>query len=278
MDKQLQVELPVIGMTCANCVAAVERNLRKEQGVRSADVNFATESAEVTYDADDVSLQTLVNRVKRAGYSVALGELELRLETFSDPSSGNILSRQLLGLKGVSDVSIDSVEGTVLVSFLPTELSVQAIKEKVENWGYRILSEGNIVGDVEESARLAEINHKKKLLYVGMFFTIPLFLISMSVDFGILPMSWMHTSWYPWLLFALATPVQFYVGWQFHRGGIMPSAMRSEHGRLVAWLDCCLPELGVRLLAWASVILNSAVILTLFSRKMLSRAKEDMKP
>jgi len=279
MDKHLQVELPVIGMTCANCVAAVERNLRKEQGVRYADVNFATESAEVTYDADDVSLQTLVNRVKRAGYSVALGELELRLETFSDPSSANVLSKRLLDLKGISEVSIDSVDGNVLVTFLPTALSVNAIKEKVEGWGYRILSEGNVVGDIEESARLAEINHKKKLLYVGMFFTIPLFLISMSVDFGILPMSWMHTSWYPWLLFALATPVQFYVGWQFHRGAY--NALRNgaanmdvlvSMGSTAAYLSSVFALFGLgRVLFFET----SAVILTLISLgKMLeARAK-----
>ncbi|MBN1264106.1 MAG: heavy metal translocating P-type ATPase [Anaerolineales bacterium] len=205
-------------MTCANCVAAVERNLKKEEGVLSAEVNFATETADVIFNTDKVALPDLVSRVKRAGYGVAMGELELRLESLSDISLANALKKRLTEVPGIVLVEIDTVEQSVNIMFLPTELSVQEIKKSVETWGYTILSEGKVVGDVEQAARLKEIGHKKHMLKVGLLFTVPLFIISMSVDLGLLPHSLMETDWYPWLLFALSTPVQFYVGWQFHRG------------------------------------------------------------
>ena len=50
-----QLTLPVIGMTCANCVAAVERNAKKAEGVTDATVNFAAEKVTVSYDLEKVA-------------------------------------------------------------------------------------------------------------------------------------------------------------------------------------------------------------------------------
>lgn len=218
MSQKLEVRVPVLGMTCANCVAAVERNLKKESAVESADVNFATETAEVVYTAGEVELTDLIARVKRAGYGVATGEYELTIESLSDSSVSNALRRKLLDVKGIVEVSVDPVAESAVITFLPTELRTQDIRKKVEDLGYRILAEGRVVGDVEEAARKKEIESKLRVLYFGLIFTVPLFIISMSVDFGILPVQWKTETWYRWLLFALATPVQIYVGRVFFRG------------------------------------------------------------
>lgn len=60
--------LPVEGMTCASCVARVERALRKVDGVSSAVVNLATEKATVTLERGDVTLDALSEAVSEAGY------------------------------------------------------------------------------------------------------------------------------------------------------------------------------------------------------------------
>jgi len=74
------------------------------------------------------------------------------------------------------------------------------------------------VEDAERIAREAEINKQRHLLVTGLIFTIPLFLISMSRDLGLLPPQLASAAWLDWVLLALATPVQFYVGWDYYVG------------------------------------------------------------
>ena len=63
-------ELSVAGMTCASCVARVERALQKVDGVVDATVNLATERANVTYAPLEVDVERLKAAVAAAGYEV----------------------------------------------------------------------------------------------------------------------------------------------------------------------------------------------------------------
>ena len=67
------VTLPVIGMTCANCAAAIERALAKRvSGVTSAAVNLAAETVTVKYDPSIATLEAIAEAVERAGYTLVL--------------------------------------------------------------------------------------------------------------------------------------------------------------------------------------------------------------
>ena len=66
--KTRQTELRVDGMTCASCVARVERALLKVPGVTAASVNLATEKATVTAHAN-VSFSALAAAIDKAGYA-----------------------------------------------------------------------------------------------------------------------------------------------------------------------------------------------------------------
>lgn len=61
-------ELQVKGMTCAACVARVERKLKSTPGVIDATVNLATEKATVTYDAGELSIHDVLKAINEAGY------------------------------------------------------------------------------------------------------------------------------------------------------------------------------------------------------------------
>ena len=89
-DEQLRtVNLSIGGMTCASCVARVEKKLGKLNGV-TASVNLATESARVTAPST-VSVDDLLAAVARAGYSGALlgtgSQDESAKETSQRPSA-----------------------------------------------------------------------------------------------------------------------------------------------------------------------------------------------
>ncbi|MCW2912986.1 MAG: heavy metal translocating P-type ATPase [Actinomycetia bacterium] len=78
-----RVELPITGMTCASCAARIERKLNKMDGVE-ATVNYATESASVSYDSGTVTPEDLVATVEATGYGASLPVEETVEET--DPT------------------------------------------------------------------------------------------------------------------------------------------------------------------------------------------------
>jgi Cu+-exporting ATPase len=57
-----QITLPITGMTCANCVATVERNLKKEKGVRAATVNLSSERATIEFDPALTGLDAIISQ------------------------------------------------------------------------------------------------------------------------------------------------------------------------------------------------------------------------
>jgi len=63
-----QIAIPVGGMTCASCSAAVERSLKKLPGIKIATVNLATEKATVSYDPAGVRISEIKGAIKKAGY------------------------------------------------------------------------------------------------------------------------------------------------------------------------------------------------------------------
>lgn len=83
--------LPVGGMTCAACAARIEKNLRRQEGVTEANVNFATHRATVTYALDATDPQTLIGVIEDSGYSVPLPPVKTPAKTQDTaPSSAPI--------------------------------------------------------------------------------------------------------------------------------------------------------------------------------------------
>ena len=61
----MRTELPITGMTCASCAARVQKQLNRLDGV-AASVNYATETASVTFDPAAVAPERLVEAVSVA--------------------------------------------------------------------------------------------------------------------------------------------------------------------------------------------------------------------
>ncbi len=215
MTEQRHMTLPITGMTCANCVATVERNLKKVDGVELATVNLSSERATVVFDPALAGLGDLVNRIERAGYHVAEGEADLVIRKMSDDNDARRLEKVLASLDGVLAAQVSHATEKARVVYIPTVVSQREIRAAIKSAGFEAVETGEAVEDAEQKARQLEIDQQRRFLIIGLVFTIPLFVISMSRDFGLLP-HWAHDPWMNWLFLALATPVQFYVGWQYY--------------------------------------------------------------
>ena len=218
MGKKKNLILPIQGMTCANCVSTVERNLKKLDGIQTVTVNLSSERAAVSFEDQKVDLDQIVQKIKRAGYDVAVAEGEFVLKENPDAVDSERISRNLLKVVGIRDVQSNVASGKVVVQYIPTLVSQLEIRSQLKRIGFEALILGDQGVDQEDIIRKKEIEKQKRLLIIGLVFTIPLFLLSMGRDFGLVPDSLGSHKWFDWLLFALATPVQFYVGAQYYMG------------------------------------------------------------
>ncbi len=240
MSDTKQLTLPITGMTCANCVATVERNLKKLDGVQNAVVNLSSERATVDFDSAKLGLTDVIARVNRAGYGVATGEADLIIKRLSDDNDARRLERALARLEGVLEAQVTFTTEKARVKYVPTIITQAELRRAVASAGFEAMELGGEAEDAEAQAREHEINEQRRLLIIGLIFTVPLFLLSMGRDFNLLPafvysenaMEGMREAqpWFGWLMLALALPVQFYVGWQYYVGAF--KALRNKSANM----------------------------------------------
>ncbi|HEY5730083.1 MAG TPA: heavy metal translocating P-type ATPase [Anaerolineales bacterium] len=228
MSNTKQLTLPITGMTCANCVATVERNLKKLDGVETAVVNLSSERATVDFDAAKLKVTDFIARVERAGYGIATGKADLIIKRLADDNDARRLETALQKLDGVLEAQVNYASEKARVQYIPTIVTQAELRRAVASAGFEAVELGGEAEDAEAAAREREINEQWRLLIIGLIFTVPLFAFSMLRDFEILG-HWAHEPWVNIAMLIVATPVQFYVGWQYYVGAFKALRNRSAN-------------------------------------------------
>ena len=223
-----QVTLPIEGMTCASCVAHVEGGLKEVPGIEKATVNLANERATVQFDPEKTTVDQMVAAVRDVGYDVVTDKITLPIGGMTCASCVAHVEGGLRSVPGVLNVSVNLATERATVVMIPGTATIGDLKHAVEDVGYDVLdvsgTEEEVV-DRERVLREQEMQNEKRDLIIGIIFTLPLFVLSMTRDLvhtvlmweNFLPQLFMWNG-FDWLLFALATPVQLYVGRSYHRG------------------------------------------------------------
>jgi len=226
-----RLNLPVTGMSCANCAANIERALNKKTGVTEAMVNFASETASVQFDPQQITEREVVEAVQSAGFNVALATVVLPITGMHCANCAANIERQLpKKVPGVVSARVNFATERATVDYLPSPDAKGRILEGIRAIGFDALwlnSESDN-RDVEQKAREAEITLQTRRLMVGIVLASPLFVLSMARDFDLLG-PWAHTPWVNWLLALLATPVQFYTGRDYYTGAAKALQNRSAN-------------------------------------------------
>lgn len=215
-----QVILPLTGMHCTNCSDTIARDLRKLDGVAEANVNYATEKAAVTFNPSVLDEGVIIERIKDIGYGVAIGEIEFPITGMHCVNCAVSVEKALNGLQpGVVSASVNFATETAKIAYISGQVIPADFIAAIEGAGYGVVeAESDQLADAEQAAREAEIHDQTRKFWTGVVFSLPLFLFSMARDFALLG-PWSDALWGNWLMFVLATPVQFYVGWDYYTGG-----------------------------------------------------------
>src|SRR3990172_3713866 len=150
-----RVELPVSGLTCHNCVQAVERALRAVPGVRTATVNLAGGRAAVEYDPEQTGLPALREAVKATGYRVGTATTRFAIRGLTCASCVTKIEKALLGTRGVLKASVSVGTEEADVEYLPSVADLGAVKAAVGSAGYEV-AEGPPPAGPEAADREAE--------------------------------------------------------------------------------------------------------------------------
>jgi Cu+-exporting ATPase len=257
MTEQL-IEIPITGMTCVNCARTVERKLGKTDGVAEANVNFATERATVRFDSAKANAAALVENVEKAGYGVATAAIELPITGMTCATCVRNVERAVQRQPGILSVSVNLATEKAHVTYLPGAVRRSDLIDAVEKAGYGVLDLTGVDApeDVERTAREAEIARQKRLVLIGVLFSLPLFVLSMSRDM-------MHSipfimDNFPWLMWSgwvfifglLATPVQLILGRQYTVGAY--KSLRNGSANM---------DVLIAMGSWAAYLYSAAVLL-----------------
>lgn len=217
-------EIAIAGMTCAACASRIEKGLQRLDGVTAATVNFATEKATVTFDAAEVGLDEVEERIRKLGYDVVTEEVHLDITGMTCAACSARIEKVLSRMPGIQTANVNLALETANIVYDPAAVTLEDIMQKVEKVGYSAAISSDDLTD-QTDHRKKEIEEKTRKLIISAVLSLPL-LWTMFAHFSFT--SWMYVPalfMNPYFQWALATPVQFWIGATFYKGAF--SALRN---------------------------------------------------
>jgi len=208
--------IPVKGMTCVNCAAAIQKDISKLAGVISANVNYANEKAVVEFDPAAIGLNEFVSSIKESGYRAVTEAVTIPVMDF-DVSRVQELEKTSSAIDGVLKARVNATAGTVELEYVPGQIGLRDIRKTIEKSGFRLpqQAEGRSALDIEKEARERELSELRTKLITSAVLS-ALVLIGSFQDmlpfFALVPR---QTMWF--ILFLLCTPIQFWAGRHFYQ-------------------------------------------------------------
>jgi len=199
--------IPITGMTCTTCAATIEKGLVETPGVEEAKVSFASEKASVEYDPSKVDLAKIKHTISQIGYGIATTKSIFPVGGMTCASCVARVEQALSSVPGVISANVNLASEKATVEYIEgTEIA--DLKRAVKEAGYNLGSEAETLEDVTTAAQREIRSTRNRFIFAAILGLSIFVLTVLDFDFtGKL-----------YLLWALATPVQFWAGWRFYRG------------------------------------------------------------
>ena len=204
--KPQKMRLHVTGMTCTTCAATVEKALAEKQGIEQAQVNFASETASVEYDPEKIDLAAIKDSISQVGYGTATRKSIFPVRGMTCASCVARVEEALKSVPGVVTVSVNLASEKATVEYIEgTEIA--DLRRVVKDAGYEMGAEAETLEDVTTASQ-REIKA-----------VMSRFIVAVALAAVIMALMWVPAfTGKLYLLWVLATPVQFWAGLRFYRG------------------------------------------------------------
>jgi Cu+-exporting ATPase len=215
MDTKTTV-IPVKGMTCVNCAAAIQKDISKLVGVKSANVNYANEKAVVEFDPASIGLGAFISTIHELGYQAVTETVTLPVIDL-DVSRAAELEKITEAVDGILRAVVNATSGSVEIEYIPGQISIRDIRRAIEHEGFRLPQhiEGRSALDIDKEARERELHELRTKLFVSAGLSILVMIGSFQDMLPIPALIPNRIMWY--ILFVIATPVQFWAGRHFYQ-------------------------------------------------------------
>ncbi|NLB78480.1 MAG: heavy metal translocating P-type ATPase [Clostridiaceae bacterium] len=183
--------LGITGMTCASCANAVERSVRKVDGISNANINIATEKLTVEFDDTKTNMEKIKESVVKAGYGIQetndnKREILLPISGMTCAACVKAVERAIGKLEGINEVNVNLATEKAKIVYDNSKVRISQIKDVISKAGYKALEvETGEQADYERERRESEIKTLWRKFILAIVFTIPLFYIAMGHMMGL---------------------------------------------------------------------------------------------
>ncbi len=174
--KTIPLAFDVRGMTCASCVAHVEKALLATAGVGSANVNLAAERVDVAL-LPNARAETIAQAVTDAGYEAVVETMELGVRGMTCASCVSHVEKALLAAPGVLSASVNLATERASVRVLKGPATIENLRHAIIEAGYE---PAEVAGADEGDARAEESEKLTRRLIAAAVLTTPVFALEMG--------------------------------------------------------------------------------------------------
>ena len=214
-----ELDIGIEGMTCASCVGRVEKAIRKVPGVADVSVNLATEKARVVFAGGQTNPQGVVAAIEAVGFHPVGTEFDLQVGGMTCASCVGRVEKALKRVPGVAEASVNLATERAHVT--GHGIGLADLIAAVERAGFEAapVTEQTTAAP-EESRSGRELRH----VIIAAVLSAPLVagMLGELLGFDVMLPGWVQ--------FALATPVQFWLGWRFYNAAY--KAVRAGAGNM----------------------------------------------
>ena len=175
----------ISGMTCSACANRIEKVVSKMEGVKDANVNFATETLTVNYDDKAITKLDIEEKVEKIGFKIQknIQSHNYKIEGMTCSACANRVEKVTKKMSGVENAVVNFATEKLSISYDADVINFGDIKAKVEKAGYKLIREDE--QKVEEKRK--KLDEKGKLfwrLILSLIFAVPLLTITMGQMVG----------------------------------------------------------------------------------------------